>query len=404
MYNNPAFYDAVIAGAGGGAQTSWLHSSDPSVYTRFKVSVEILAMGIDGMIAPIVGGPSISQIQLLQSITQAVTSGRFLNNLDMNQYDSLIQGVVTLFGTLVPVLTNMPANVVVPGYGMPGASVPGDTAAVGSAPTMANSAHRHAMLPYGMPGACTPGDTAVIGAVTAYANAAHQHAMAPFAPPGACTPGDTAATGTTGNFADAGHRHAMLGYGMPGACTPGDAAVIGAATAYANAAHQHTMLPFGNPISVGNTNSQGVKNEYARSDHQHALDATVTSRITFSPGTRSVNIYTVPALPTGNGRFVLTRCIARLSGALIGSGFVTISIGSTSGGTQVILPFIVNSSTSLGVVAGEAVATLGANMTTANAYEAVYAASQSFYANITASGIVTDGYIDIYMYGLFLNT
>jgi hypothetical protein len=164
------------------------------------------------------------------------------------------------------------------------------------------------------------------------------------------------------------------------------------------------MLPFGIPISIGSTNSEGVKNEYARSDHQHALDATVTSRITFSPGTRSVSIYTVPALPTGNGRFVLTRCIARLSSALVGTGFVTISVGSSSGGTQVILPFIVNSSTTLGVVAGEAIASLGANMTSANAYEAVYAASQSFYVNITASGIVTGGYVDIYMYGLFLST
>jgi hypothetical protein len=128
-----------------------------------------------------------------------------------------------------------------------------------------------------------------------------------------------------------------------------------------------------------------------------------TSRIAFAPGTRNVSIYTVPA-PLGLGRFILTRCIVRISTALVGTGNVTFSIGSTSGGTQIILPIVINSATALTVVAGEAVASLGAGMLLANAYEAVYSSGQIIYANLTIAGIVTDGFVDVYIYGLKLSS
>lgn len=372
MFNNPAFYDAVIAGAGGGAQSAWLKSQLPAAYIDFVRCADLIATAVDGLIPSIVGGPSISQIQLIQSITQSVYSGRYLASLQYQDCTAIAVGIVSLFNALTVTLTNQPANVVVPPYGNPVALVPGGGNVIGGAAAMANAAHQHALPGYGMPGASIPGDAAAVGTATAFANAAHQHAMP--------------------------------GYGMPGASTPGDAAAIGAATAFANAAHQHAMLPFGtSPVPVGPTNSPGVLNEYARIDHQHALKADSTSSIALATGSRNVAIYTVPALPTGNGRFVLTRCLVRLSTAVTGTGSVTVSIGSTSGGTQIVLPVLLNSGSTLGVIAGETLASLGANMLAANGYEAVYNASQVIYANITVTGSITNGIVDVYIYGIFLN-
>jgi len=127
-----------------------------------------------------------------------------------------------------------------------------------------------------------------------------------------------------------------------------------------------------------------------------------TSLVAFSPGTRNVVIYMVPS-PTGVGRFVLTRCVVRLSVALSGTGSVSFSVGSTSGGLQIIKATTITSATALGVIGGEATSTLGTDMTTLNAYEAVYNYGQSIYANVTVTGTVTGGQVAIYLYGLFLS-
>jgi hypothetical protein len=128
-----------------------------------------------------------------------------------------------------------------------------------------------------------------------------------------------------------------------------------------------------------------------------------TSGIAFAPGSRTVTIYTVPATPTGNGRFVLTRCIVRLARALVGTGNITFKIGSTSGGEQIILSLVVNNSTTTTVLAGEAIASLGSDMLATNAYEVVYNAGQQIYASLVMAGIVTDGQIDVYLYGVILS-
>ena len=127
-----------------------------------------------------------------------------------------------------------------------------------------------------------------------------------------------------------------------------------------------------------------------------------TSRVGFSAGTRTVTIYTVPS-PTGSGRFILTRCILRLATAVVGTGNVAISIGSTSGGIQIIKAVTVTSVSALTVIAGETIASLGTDMSSLNAYEAIYAYNQLIYCNITVTGIVTSGSVDIYIYGLLLS-
>lgn len=130
------------------------------------------------------------------------------------------------------------------------------------------------------------------------------------------------------------------------------------------------------------------------------LEPVVTSSIAFAPGTRQVVFYTVPASPTGLGRFVVTRCIARLAVALEGSGNMVISVGTTSGGTQILLPFTVTSSSALTVLSGELFASLGANLLATQGYEAIVSAGQAIYCNLTKNGTVTAGQVDLYLFGI----
>jgi hypothetical protein len=133
------------------------------------------------------------------------------------------------------------------------------------------------------------------------------------------------------------------------------------------------------------------------------ISPVATSRITFAPGTRNVPIYTVPASPSGLGRLILARCLVRVALALVGSGSITFSVGSTSGGTQIILPIVITSSTAETIIAGEAIASLGLGMPSSNAYEAIFSAGQVIYANLTKTGTVTDGYVDVYLYALLVS-
>jgi hypothetical protein len=108
MSNNNAIIDAVITGAGGGAQTSWLASQNPDTYNTFKVAIETIALAVDGLILPISPGPSLSQIQLMQSITAAVLSGRYPVNPNPESYASIATNIVVLYNKMMTSLTNSP--------------------------------------------------------------------------------------------------------------------------------------------------------------------------------------------------------------------------------------------------------------------------------------------------------
>jgi hypothetical protein len=108
MANNNAFIDAIIAGAGGGAQTAWLASLSPGTYGNFKNAILEIATAVDGLILPILPGPSVSQINLMQSITAAVLSGRFPQNATPGTYADIAQRIVVLYNTLASSLNNVP--------------------------------------------------------------------------------------------------------------------------------------------------------------------------------------------------------------------------------------------------------------------------------------------------------
>lgn len=114
-------------------------------------------------------------------------------------------------------------------------------------------------------------------------------------------------------------------------------------------------------------------------------------------------IYTQPAAPAGNGRFILTRCILRLNVALVGAGNATVRIGSTLGGNEIILDQVINAATVTGVIAGEDTASLGADMLPTQAYEAIYNAGQLIRLRNTIVAPVTAGELVAYVYGEILS-
>ncbi len=118
---------------------------------------------------------------------------------------------------------------------------------------------------------------------------------------------------------------------------------------------------------------------------------------------RTDTVFTVPADPTGAGRFLLKRALIRLSTALTGAGSLITRVGSTSGGQEVILDTAaITNATPVGILGGETVASLGADMAAANNYAKVYAAGQGFFVRLTPTGEVTGGAVTVYLDGDWL--
>jgi len=107
-FNNDAFYDAVVAGAGGGAQHGWLVLSTPASYTPFATNIDILATAVDLQIPAIAGEPSISQINLLQSITQSILTARFPVPVAPATYIDIAKAIAAVYVELEKLLTNQP--------------------------------------------------------------------------------------------------------------------------------------------------------------------------------------------------------------------------------------------------------------------------------------------------------
>jgi hypothetical protein len=117
-------------------------------------------------------------------------------------------------------------------------------------------------------------------------------------------------------------------------------------------------------------------------------------------GNDVVTAYTLPTTPTGAGRWILTRVVPRVKVVPTGTGTPsnTFRVGSTSGGQEILLDFVCDSSNTVGqILAGQALLSLGSDMAAANGFEAVYAAAQAFYCKRTKGGTtVTGGAITLY--------
>ncbi len=128
--------------------------------------------------------------------------------------------------------------------------------------------------------------------------------------------------------------------------------------------------------------------------------------VTFSLGAGSVDAvcFTVPASPTGIGRFVLQRTFTRLTTALgaADTGTVALRVGSTVGGNEFSTDQTVDKTTPVGTIVNLSGASRGASMLVANVYEASLAAGATVNLRATTTGTITAGSATCYVYGAFL--
>jgi hypothetical protein len=97
-----------------------------------------------------------------------------------------------------------------PGSAIAGASAVGDTAATGSASTVALSDHRHSREAFGTPGAVTGGATAASGSATTLARSDHVHSTASMPVLLASTTLTSAAASVTVSSIPSGYTHLRI--------------------------------------------------------------------------------------------------------------------------------------------------------------------------------------------------
>lgn len=120
-------------------------------------------------------------------------------------------------------------------------------------------------------------------------------------------------------------------------------------------------------------------------------------------GSADLLIFTVPASPTGSGRFVIQRAYARVHTAITGTGTVAVRIGTSVGDNSIGSDQTVSSATAAGTIfSGLTIASRGSAILVANSYEASLAAGATIYARATTTGTISAGSCDVYVYGAFL--
>jgi hypothetical protein len=105
--NNPALYDVVIAG-GAASSGAWLTNEEPTSYASERAALIALATEIDLAIPPISSGPSLSQVFLLNSISQNVFGGRNPTSIDPASYAHIASAIAALFQELSAATSNPP--------------------------------------------------------------------------------------------------------------------------------------------------------------------------------------------------------------------------------------------------------------------------------------------------------
>jgi hypothetical protein len=116
--------------------------------------------------------------------------------------------------------------------------------------------------------------------------------------------------------------------------------------------------------------------------------------------TANTVIDTTPSSPSGSNRWKLMSIDLRLKVALSGGSTPSsvISVGSTSGGQQIVIDQTVVEATTLGtIIGGFSLTSLGTDMSQTNGFEAMYSASQDIYANVTQTGSPTTGTVTAYL-------
>lgn len=137
-------------------------------------------------------------------------------------------------------------------------------------------------------------------------------------------------------------------------------------------------------------------------------EATALTTFSLTPGGVVDTVgFTVPAVPTGPGRFVGQRAYLRLEQALGGAdtGTVAVRVGTTVGGNDLLTDQTITNASTVGTVfSGLSAATRGTSVLVANLYEFSLAAGATINVRATTSGAgtITQGSCRLYTYGAFL--
>ena len=100
-YNNPSLYNAAITGITGGVEQRWLQSVDASLPDK----IAAIATIIDSSIAPIGGGATDAQAELMSELCEGVFSSRYLGNEHVSAYNNVITALVGTFNAISAKLT-----------------------------------------------------------------------------------------------------------------------------------------------------------------------------------------------------------------------------------------------------------------------------------------------------------
>lgn len=107
--NNQDLYDAIVAGSAGGDLERWIVKAQSSEYDDVYDAVVAFATAVDAAIPIISGGASLSQINLLNSLTHGVISSRYLQNASSDVFADIAAAIAASFAQGSTRLTNQPA-------------------------------------------------------------------------------------------------------------------------------------------------------------------------------------------------------------------------------------------------------------------------------------------------------
>lgn len=97
MQNNPALFNAVIAGALGGSQERWLTATESSAYDSISAVTLAIATAVDEVIANEVPATSVPSANLMQSITQGILSSRFPSSDSSSEYLAIADAIAAIY-------------------------------------------------------------------------------------------------------------------------------------------------------------------------------------------------------------------------------------------------------------------------------------------------------------------
>lgn len=100
-YNNPTIYNAAVSGIAGGVEQRWVATVDPNLANR----IAAVATAIDAQIAPIGGGATDAQAELMSELCMGVFSSRYLGNEPVSAYTQIIAAIVNAFNAIGAKLT-----------------------------------------------------------------------------------------------------------------------------------------------------------------------------------------------------------------------------------------------------------------------------------------------------------